>query len=136
MIAETNTQHLTSTTWNSNAGDRAARPDVECRAKASEFLTELIGSPPEDLLWDDTHHLQGHSQLHGRELVVIAPRDEDHRTVVLTAEDWDAVRRANTDQRRDLLDACAIADHKRLVAVMSEHQNAPRCLTVAAGAVN
>jgi hypothetical protein len=132
MIADTNTQQATSTTRNSNAADRAARPDIECRAKASEFLTELIGSPPEDLLWDDVHHLQGHSQLHGRHLVVIAPRDEDHQTVVLTAEDWDAVRRANTDQRRDLLNACAIADRKRLVAVMSDHQNAPRCLTLAA----
>ena len=122
MIGNSNIQHRTPTTRNSNAADQAARPDIECRAKASEFLTELIGSPPEDLLWDDTHHLQGHSQLHGRELVVIAPRDEYHQTVVLTAEDWDAVRRANTDQRRDLLDACAIADHKRLVAVISDHQ--------------
>ena len=78
------------------------------------------------------HHLQGHSHFHGRELVVIAPRDEDHQTVVLTAEDWDAVRRANTDQRRDLLDACAIADHKRLVAVMSDHWHDASLLTVAA----
>jgi hypothetical protein len=132
MIADTNTQQVTSTTKNSNAADRAARPDIECRAKASEFLTELIGSPHKDLLWDDVHRLQGHSQLHGRDLVVIAPRDEDHRTVVLTAEDWDAVRRADTDERRDLLDACAIADRTRLVAVMSNHQNAPRCLTLAA----
>ena len=121
MIADTNTQQLQSTTTNSNAADRA-RPDVECRATASEFLTELIGSPPEDLLWDDTHLLQGHSRLDGLELVVIAPRDDDHHTVVLTAEDWDAVRRANADQRRDLLDTCAIADHKRLVAVISDHQ--------------
>jgi hypothetical protein len=121
MIADTNTQQLPSTTTNSNAADRA-RPDVECRATASEFLTELIGSAHEDLVWDDTHLLQGHSRLYGLELVVIAPRDEDHQTVVLTAEDWDAVRRANADERRDLLDTCAIADHKRLVAVISDHQ--------------
>jgi hypothetical protein len=122
MIGNSNIQHRTPTTRNSSAADQAARPDIECRAKASEFLTELIGSRAADLLWDDTHHLQGHSQLHGRELVVIASRDEDHQTVVLTAEDWDAVRLADTDQRRDLLDACAIADHKRLVAVMSDQQ--------------
>ena len=121
MIADTNTQQVTSATRNSNAADRA-RPDVACRATASEFLTELIGSPHEALFWDATHLLQGHSRLDGLELVVIAPRDDDHHTVVLTAEDWDAVRRANADQRRDLLDTCAIADHKRLVAVISDHQ--------------
>ena len=52
---------------------------------------------------DGTFHLQGHGHLHGRELIVIAARDDDHQTVVLTAEDWDAVHRASTDQRRDLL---------------------------------
>ena len=119
MFADTNTQHRTSTTRNTNAVDRAPRRDIDCQARASEFLTDLIGSAPENLLWDDTYHLQGRSQLHGRELVVIAPRDEHHQTVVLTAEDWDAIRRATTDQRRDLLDTCAIADHERLVAVMA-----------------
>jgi hypothetical protein len=101
---------------------RPVRPDSECWARANEFLIELIGSPPDDLLWDDTHHLQGHVHLHGRELIVIAPRDDDHQTVVLTSEDWDAIRRASTDQRRDLLTACAIADRNRLVAVLSEER--------------
>ena len=119
VFVDTSTQHLTSTTRSTDAVDRATRSDIDCQARASEFLTELIGSPPENLLWDDTYHLQGHSQLHGRELVVIAPRDENHQTVVLTAEDWDGVRRATTGQRRDLLDNCAIADHERLVAVIA-----------------
>ena len=132
MIAETTTQRSTTSTSASSDDDRAVRPDTECWARASEFLTELIGSPPDDLLWDDTYHLQGHGHLHGREVVVIAPRDDDHQTVVLTAEDWDAVRRASTDQRRDLLNACAIADHNRLVAVLSDHRNAASFLTVAA----
>ena len=133
MIAETTTNlHSTTSTSAKGDADRTVRPDIECRAKASEFLTELIGSPPDDLLWDDTYHLQGRGHLHGRELVVIAPRDDDHQTVLLTAEDWDAVRRASTDQRRSLLNACAIADHNRLVAVLSEHRNAASLLTVAA----
>ena len=132
MIAETTTQHATTSTSASNDADRVVRPDIECWARASEFLTELIGSPPDDLLWDDTHHLQGHGHLHGRELIVIAPRDDDHQTVVLTAEDWDAVRRASTNQRRDLLNACAIAEHTRLVAVLSDARNASSILTVAA----
>ncbi len=129
MIAATTTlRSTTSTSANRDAG-RTIRPDIECRAKANEFLTELIGSPPDDLLWDDTHHLRGHGHVRGRELIVIAPRDDDHQTVVLTAEDWDAVRRASTDQRRDLLSACAIADHNRLVAVLSDQRS---FLTVAA----
>ncbi len=112
-----------TTTKDSSAhasANRIVRPDTACWAKASEFLTELIGSPPDDLLWDDTHHLQGHGHLQGRELIVIAPRDDDHQTIVLTAEDWDAVRRASTGQRRDLLNSCAIADRNRLVAVLGD----------------
>ena len=132
MIAETTTQHSTASTCRSSDADRAVRTDIECWARASEFLTALIGSPPDDLLWDDTHHLQGHGHVHGRELIVIAPRDDDHQTVVLTTQDWEAVRRASTDQRRDLLNACAIADHNRLVAVLSDHRNAGSFLTVAA----
>jgi hypothetical protein len=129
MFAEATTHHSTTSTSATTAADRAVRPDIECWARASEFLTELIGSPPDDLLWDDTHHLRGHGHVRGRELIVIAPRDDDHQTVVLTAEDWDAVRRASTDQRRDLLSACAIADHNRLVAVLSDQRS---FLTVAA----
>ncbi len=133
MITETTTQHSTKSNSVRSDADRAVRPDAECWARASEFLTELIGSPPDDLVWDDTHHLQGHGRLSGRDLIVIAPRDDDHQTVVLTAEDWDAVRRASTDQRRHLLEACAIADHNRLVAVLSDHRNADSSfLTVAA----
>ena len=132
MIAETTTlQCTTSTSAHGDAG-RHVRPDIECRARASEFLTELIGSPPDDLRWDATYRLQGHGHLDGRELIVIAPRDDDHHTVVLTAEDWDAVRQAGADQRRDLLAACAIADHNRLVAVLSEHRTAGSLLTLAA----
>ena len=132
MIAETTTQHSTTSTSVSSDADRAVRPDIECWARASEFLTELIGSPPDDLRWDDTHHLQGHGHLHGRELIIIAPRDDHHQTVVLTAEDWAAVRRANSDQRRDLLNTCAIADHNQLVAMLSHQRNASSFLTVAA----
>lgn len=124
MITETTTKCIDT--------QRVGRPDAVCRARATEFLFELIGSSLDDLLWDDTHHLQGHGHLHGRELVVIAPRDDDHRTVVLTAEDWDAVRRASTDQRRDLLDTCAIADHDRLVAVIHDHHDASGPLALAA----
>jgi len=131
MIAEATNQHSTTSTNTSSDASRAVRSDIECWARASEFLTELIGSPPDHLLWDDTHHLRGHGHVGGRELIVIAPRDDDHQTVVLTVEDWDAVRRASTGQRRDLLNACAIADHNRLVAVLSAQRTASGSFTLA-----
>jgi hypothetical protein len=110
--------HSNSGTQGADDERRVVRSDSESRAAACEFLTGLIGSPPDDLLWDETHHLQGHGHLNGRELVVIAPRDDRHQTIVLTAEDWDAVSRANADQRRDLIKSCAILTHKRLVDVL------------------
>jgi hypothetical protein len=131
MIAETITGHATTSTITSSDADRVVRSDAECWARATEFLTELIGSPPDDLLWDDTHHLQGHGHVGGRELIVIAPRDDNHQTIVLTTEDWDTVRWATTDQRRDVLNACAIADHNRLVSVLADRRNASSFLTAA-----
>lgn len=118
MTVETALQHRAMPTGNDGAIAGCVRSDRECRALASEYLTEVIGSPPDDLRWDDTHRLQGHGHVQGRELVVIAPRDDHHRTVVLTVEDWDAVRRSSDAERRALLDACAIADHERLVRVL------------------
>ena len=98
--------------------ERHVHTDSESWARASEFLIQLIGTNLADLRWDHKHHLQGHAHLNGREIVVIAPRDDRHTPVVLTSEDWDAVSRANPDQRCDLLRACAIADHDRLVAAL------------------
>ena len=131
MITHWNTINWRTGTTGEGCG-RRMRSDSESQAVASEFLAELIGSAPDDLEWDDTHHLQGHGHLDGHELVVIAPRDDQHRTIVLIAEDWDAVRRASADQRHGLLEACAIADHNRLVAVLRDHWMSCRRLTVAA----
>ena len=71
---------------------------------------------------DHTHRLQGHAHLGGRELVVIAPRDDAHSTVVLTTQDWDQVRLAGGEQRRSMLGACAIADRRQLMAVLANHR--------------
>jgi hypothetical protein len=109
-----------------------ARSDGECRRRASQFLTELIGSPPDDLVWDDTHRLQGHGHLGSHELVVIAPRDDDHETVVVTSEDWGAIRRSTGSQRRALLDAAIMRDHSRLVATLFGRTRPPADLTFAA----
>jgi len=111
---------------------RLVRSDSDSQAMACVFLTELLGSVPDDLAWDDIHHLQGHGHLDGHELVVIAPRDDSHRTIVLIAEDWDAVSRASADERRALLEGCAIADHDRLVAVLHDHWMSCRRMSAAA----
>ena len=79
----------------------------------------LLGSEPDDLCWDTTHHLQGHAHIAGRELVVIAPRDEQHHVLVLTPEDWDEFRRSPVEDRGELLRRCAIADHDRLIQVLA-----------------
>jgi hypothetical protein len=63
--------------------------DPAARARACEFLHTLAGTQPAELSWDDTFCLQGHAHVGGRELIVIAPRDDQHQTVVLTVEDWD-----------------------------------------------
>jgi hypothetical protein len=43
--------------------------------------------------WDSDHHLQGHVDVRGQHLVVIAPRDDDHTPLVLSEAEWDALRR-------------------------------------------
>jgi hypothetical protein len=95
------------------------RADTECWARAWEYLRSLLGAAPDDLCWDGTHHLQGHAHVAGHELVVIAPRDEEHHVLVLTPADWDEIRRARPDERGELLRRCAIADHDRLVRVLA-----------------
>ena len=68
------------------------RTDPEARSRAGEFLNTLAGARPTDLIWDDTFRLQGHARVGRCELIVIAPRDQEHQTVVLTVEDWDELR--------------------------------------------
>ena len=95
------------------------RPNAECRAEATRYLAELLGTQPDSLCWDSTHHLQGHAHAGAHELVVIAARDRDHHAVVLTAEDWDEMQHTPPEQRRELLCSRAIDTHDRLEAVLA-----------------
>jgi len=101
------------------------RSVTECHALASNFLTGLIGSPPEALWWDTDHHLRGHVCIDGREFVVIAPRDSAHQPVVLTPLDWEQIRAASIEERSTILRSYAIADHDRLSAVLARHDPVP-----------
>jgi hypothetical protein len=92
--------------------------DDEGQRRARLFLKQLLGDAPKDLCWDETHHLQGHVHIGSRELVVIAPRDERHEPVVLTAEDWDEIRHAPGEQAGELVRQRAIHDHDQLTAAV------------------
>lgn len=59
---------------------------------ARRALAEALGTDS-PITWDEDHHLQGHVDHDGAHLVVIAPRDDAHRALVLSEADWDAVRR-------------------------------------------
>jgi hypothetical protein len=94
-------------------------PDAECWARACAHLLALLGVEPDDVCWDATHHLQGRAHVAGRELVVIASRDDVHHALVFTPEDWNEVRLAPAEHRGEMLHRCAIADHLRLVQVLA-----------------
>ena len=56
------------------ADQRARLDDEQAHEQALAFLAEVMG--PEcapDVCWDLDHHLQGHLEVHGEHLVVIAP---------------------------------------------------------------
>jgi len=90
----------------------------KCQARASAYLADIIGARPDTLVWDSTHCLQGHAQLGRLEIVVIATRDASKHPVVLTAPNWDAVRRSQSDERRELIKSCEITDRSRLVSIL------------------
>jgi hypothetical protein len=52
-----------------------------------------LGTPP-NVSWDGDHRLQGHLDVAGTHMVLIAPRTDDHMPLLLTDADWDALRRS------------------------------------------
>jgi hypothetical protein len=101
------------------------RPDTECWAFAVEFLTNVIGTPPDGLWWDTCHPLRGRLSVRGLEFVVIAPRDTQHKSLVLTAFDWDEIHRLCSHERSALLVERAITNHERLEAVLARNDPVP-----------
>jgi hypothetical protein len=93
--------------------------DLECQSTAGEYLTTLIGAAPENLRWDDVHHLQGRARCSGREMVVIAGRDDSHHALVFTLEDWQSIRVAAGPDRSEMLRSCAIDSHLRFLEALA-----------------
>ena len=68
--------------------------DEQAHQRALRALAKRAGSECcSRVNWDPDHHLQGHVDVRGEHLVVIAPRDDDHSPLVLTEAEWDALRR-------------------------------------------
>lgn len=102
--------------------------DEDAHAAACSFLARLIGSQADAVRWDATYHLQGHTFVDGLELVVIAPRDRRHRTLVVTGEDWDEIHRVPRVERDALLSTCSITSRRRLREVVAELERGARGL--------
>jgi hypothetical protein len=67
--------------------------DEQAHQEALAYLAAVLG--PEcaaGVCWDLDHHLQGHLEVCGKHLVIIAPRDVHHHPHVMSEADWDALR--------------------------------------------
>lgn len=75
--------------------DRLRRLDDDlAQERALRHLAAVAGAECVDhVCWDPEHHLQGHVDVAGHHLVVIAARDDEHAPLVLSEDDWDALRR-------------------------------------------
>ncbi len=67
--------------------DAAHRCAVDHAVRALGLAADPI------VVWDAEHHLQGHLDVSGHHLVLIAPRTGDHAPRLLAEDEWDAVRR-------------------------------------------
>ena len=67
--------------------------DDRAHRRAMRHLATVIGADRVGAVrWDPDHHLQGHVDVAGQHLVVIAARDDEHAPLVLSEADWDALR--------------------------------------------
>ena len=70
--------------------------DDEAHDLAMRHLAGLLGSGSvPDVAWDGDHHLQGHLDVAGHHMVLIATRTADRCPLLLTDEDWDSLRRTH-----------------------------------------
>jgi hypothetical protein len=68
--------------------------DDAAHALAMAYLKTILGGDHVPAVhWDPDHHLQGHLNVRGEELVLIAVRTTDHTPLVLSEADWDSFHR-------------------------------------------
>ena len=67
--------------------------DDSAHRYAIEHATTVLGRDTEpSVAWDDDHHLQGHLEVSGRHLVLIAARATRHHPRLLDEMEWDSLR--------------------------------------------
>lgn len=67
--------------------------DDQAHQRAAQHLATVLGLEcASEVCWDNDHHLQGHVDLAGKHLVVIATRDDEHDPIVMSEAEWDAFR--------------------------------------------
>jgi len=70
--------------------------DEEAHDLAVGHLADVGGTTTlPEVAWDVDHHLQGHLDLAGHHMVLIATRTADRCPLLLTDEDWDSLRRSH-----------------------------------------
>ncbi len=70
--------------------------DDEAHDLAVRHLADLLGSSTlPEIAWDVDHHLQGHLDVEGHHMVLIATRTSDRCPLLMTDEDWDSLRRTH-----------------------------------------
>ncbi len=70
--------------------------DDEAHDLAVRHLAEVLGSSQlPEIAWDVDHHLQGHLDVAGHHMVLIATRTTDRCPLLLTDEDRDSLRRTH-----------------------------------------
>ncbi len=67
--------------------------DEQAHQLAEQLLAAVAGGQAAPVVWDPEHHLQGHAEIDGEHVILIAPRDDEHRPLVLTEAEWDELRR-------------------------------------------
>jgi hypothetical protein len=68
--------------------------DEEAHDLAVRHLADVLGpNPIPPVAWDIDHHLQGHLDVAGHHMVLIATRTADRCPLLLSDEDWDSLRR-------------------------------------------
>jgi hypothetical protein len=86
----------TTTTTASQTTDNAGTvrfDDETARRRAIEHAVSVLGlAARPDVAWRHDYRLQGHLDLCGRHLVLIAPRTGDHDPQLFTEHEWDCLR--------------------------------------------
>lgn len=91
--ATATTTATTTTTTTTTTIAMTRHTDDTAHRHAVEYAVVVLGLDAEPTVtWDLDHHLQGHLDMSGVHLVLIAARTDDHDPRLLTESEWDGLR--------------------------------------------